>query len=171
MSIYAEIDPQAERRTQFAFKGKREHIMKVNTPNIAYPSQTFDVEIPTGSSEHVIVPESLKVSFNLDLETSKDKGRYIVKNIGRALVAKKVLSLGSKEIETIANSDVYDTFKDLWLSKKEREDRLLQGIQSGNGLKARVGATKPDGTGLTFTPEESALKKTLSNRFCNVQTE
>ena len=29
--------------------------------------------------------------------------------------------------------------------KKEREDMLLQGIQSANGLKAHVGAEKADG--------------------------
>ena len=48
--------------------------------------------------------------------------------------------LGSKDIDTINNSDVYDTYKDLYLSEKEREEKLLQGIQSANGLKTRVGA-------------------------------
>ena len=55
---------------------------------------------------------------------------------------KKVLLLGSKDIDTINNSDIYDTYKDLYLSEKEREEKLLQGIQSANGLKARVGAKK-----------------------------
>ena len=48
--------------------------------------------------------------------------------------------LGSKEIDTINNSDIYDTYKDLYLSEKEREEKLLQGIQLGNGLKAQVSA-------------------------------
>ena len=48
--------------------------------------------------------------------------------------------LGSKDIDTINNSDIYDTYKDLYLSKKEREEKLLQGIQSANGLNAHVGA-------------------------------
>ena len=50
--------------------------------------------------------------------------------------------LCSKEIDTINNSDIYDTYKDLYLSEKEREEKLLQGIQSANGLKARVGEKK-----------------------------
>ena len=34
MSIYGrELDPVIEHRTQFAFKGKREHIATVNTSN------------------------------------------------------------------------------------------------------------------------------------------
>ena len=60
--------------------------------------------------------------------------------------------LGSKNIDTINNSDIQDicdTYKDLYLSKKKREEKLLQGIQSTNGLKARVGAQKSDGTALT----------------------
>ena len=50
----------------------------------------------------------------------------------------------------INNSDIYDTYKDLYLNEKEREEKLLQGIQSVNGLKARVGAKKADVTALTL---------------------
>ena len=52
----------------------------------------------------------------------------------------KVLMLGSKIIDTINNSDIYDTYKDLYLSEKEHEGKLLQRIQWTNGLKVRVGA-------------------------------
>ena len=61
---------------------------------------------------------------------STDKTRSIVNIMGRALVKKKVLMLGSKEIDTIINSDIYYNFKDLYLSEKEREEKQLQGIQS-----------------------------------------
>ena len=50
--------------------------------------------------------------------------------------------LGSKDIDTINDSDIYDTYKDLYLSGKEREEKLLQGIQPANSLRARVGAKK-----------------------------
>ena len=137
MSVYRELDPMVEHTTQFAFKGKREHIARVNTPNIAYPSQHTDIGIPHSSRYHVIVPDTVKVTFNLDIE-SIDKTRSIVNNEGRALVKKKVLMLGSKNIDTINNSDVYDTYKDLYLSEKELGKKLLQGIQTANSLKTRV---------------------------------
>ena len=35
MSIYGELDPVIEHMTQLFFKDKREHIAKVNMPNIA----------------------------------------------------------------------------------------------------------------------------------------
>ena len=116
MSVYGELDPMVEHMTQFAFKGKRKHIAKVNMPNIAYPNQHTDIEIPYGSRDHVIVPDTVKIAFNLDIE-STDKTRSIVNNLGRALVRKKVLMFGSKDISTIYNSDVYEKFKDLYLSE------------------------------------------------------
>ena len=77
MSIYEELDPEPEHRTQFAFKGKREHIVKVNIPNIGYPGQHIDVKIPAGSRDQVIVPNTLNITFNLELEFN-DKTRSVV---------------------------------------------------------------------------------------------
>ena len=149
MSVYGELDPTVEHGTQFAFKGKKEHIFKISMPNIANPSQHINIEIPHGSRDPVIIPDTVKITFNLDIE-STDKARSVMNNVGRALVKKKVLMLGSKDIYTINNSDICDTYKDLFLSEKEREEKLLQGIQSANGLKARVIAKKADGTTLTI---------------------
>ena len=59
--------------------------------------------------------------------------------------SKKELILGSTEIDTINNSDIYDTYKDLYLSKKECEERLLLGTQEA------------DGTALTLTTQENAI--------------
>ena len=155
-----------EHRTQFAFKGKTEHTAKVSMPNIAYPNQHIDIEIPHGSRDHVIVPDTVKITFNLDIE-STDKTRSIVNNVGRALVKKKVLMLGSKDIDTINNSDVYDTYKDLYLSETECEEKLLQSIQPANGLKARVGTKKVDGMTLAVTTQENEIKKTFDTMIFN----
>ena len=158
------LDPMTEHRTQFAFKGNREHMLKVNVPNMVYPGQHIDIEIPKGSTYHVIVPDTLEITFDLDIE-STDKARTVVNNVGRALVKKKLFMLGSTEIETINNSDVYDMYKDLYLTEKEREEKRLQDIQPANGLKVRVGAKKADGIALTLTTQENANKNTFDKRF------
>ena len=44
------------------------------------------------------------------------------------------------------------------MSEKEREEKLLQGIQSANALKA-------DGTVLSVTTQENAIKKTFDKKF------
>ena len=85
MSVYRGLDPMVEHRTKFAFKGKREHIAEINMPNIAYPNQHIDIEIPHGSRDHVIIPNTIKI--NLDT-TSADKARSVVNNVGRTLVKK-----------------------------------------------------------------------------------
>ena len=76
-----------EHRTQFAFKGKRQHFATVNTPNIAYPGQHFKIIIPQGSADHVIVPDTIKITFDLEIK-STDKARSVVNNVGRKQVKK-----------------------------------------------------------------------------------
>ena len=127
MGICRELNPMTENMISNAFDGKREHTVKPNRQNMAYPSQHITIEIPKGWRYHVIVPDALKITFNLIIE-SRDKTRSVANNVGRALVKKKELILGSIQIDTINNSDIYDTYKDLYLSKKEREERLVQGI-------------------------------------------
>ena len=75
---------------------------------MAYPNQHIDIEIPYGSRDHVNILDNIKNPFNLDTE-STDKTGNIVNNVGRALVKKKFLILGSKKIVKIINSDIYDT--------------------------------------------------------------
>ena len=90
-----------------------------------------------------MVRETQQLTFNLDLESSKDKARSVVSKYWEKPRRKKTLSLGSTELEVIENADIFDTYKDLYLTKKQRENMQLQGIQPENGLKARVGAKKP----------------------------
>ena len=78
MSVYGELDPMIEHRTQFAVKGKREYITKVNMPNIAYPNQHIGIKIPHGSRYHVIIQHTVNITFNLDIN-STDKARSVVK--------------------------------------------------------------------------------------------
>ena len=132
--------------------------------NIAYLSQHIVIEIPHGSRDDGIIPDTIKITFNLQV-TSTDKALSVVNNVGRALVKKKVLMLGSKDIDTINNSDIYQTNKVLYLSEKEREEKLLQVIQLTNGLKARAGANKADSTALTVTMQENAIKKAFDKWF------
>ena len=137
---------------------------KVNMPNIAYPNQHIGIEILHGSRDHVTIPDTVKNTFNPGI-TSTDNAPSVAENVGRTLVKKKVLTFGLKYINTINNTDIYATYKNLYLNEKEREEKLLQGIQSANELKARVGAKKADGTALTVTTQENAIKKTFDKRF------
>ena len=51
--------------------------------SIAYSNQHIDIEIPHGSRDHVIVPDTVKITFNLNTE-STDKARSVVNNVGKS---------------------------------------------------------------------------------------
>ena len=72
------------------------------------------------------MPDTVKSMFNLDIKSTV-KTCSVVKIVGRTLEKKKVLMLGSKEINTVNNTDVNDTYSDLYVSQKEHEEKLLQG--------------------------------------------
>ena len=46
------------------------------------------MEILHGSRDHVIIPDTAKITLNLDI-TSIDKARSVVNNAGRALMKKR----------------------------------------------------------------------------------
>ena len=69
----------SQHRTQFSFRGKREHISIVNKPNLDYTNQHIYIKIPHGLTKHVIGPEIAKFTFNIDSE-STDKIGSIVNN-------------------------------------------------------------------------------------------
>ena len=75
------------------------------------------------------MPDNVKIMFNLDNE-STEKVRTTVNSLGRALVKKMMLILGVKEIYITNNADIYGTLKNLYLSEKESEKKLLHNIQS-----------------------------------------
>ena len=73
--------------------------------------------------------------------------------------------LQSKEIDTINKTDIYDTCKDLYFSKKGRKEKMPRGTQSTNGLKARADARKIGNMKITVTTQINTLKKTFGKRF------
>ena len=108
MSVYGELEPMVEHGTPFVFKSKREHVAKANMPNIAYPNQHIDIEIRYGSRDHVIVPDTVKITFNLDIE-SRGKAPNNGKNVGTALVKKKRCSCLVQKIIILLTTQIFMT--------------------------------------------------------------
>ena len=73
--------------------------------------------------------------------------------------------LGSNKAHTINNSGTYDTYEDLYLSEKERKEKLLKEIQSANCLKAWFSGKKKGCTTIIPTIQENAIKKTFDKRL------
>ena len=69
----------------------------INIYNIAYPGQHFKIKISKGSIYHVIVPNTLKIMFDFEIEPT-EKVRSVLNNVGRSLVKKKCLGLVQKRL-------------------------------------------------------------------------
>ena len=103
---------------------KSKHITKINITNIFYQNQDKYIEILGVLRENINVPDNIKLTFSPGIEYT-DKTRSIIKDVGRPLLKKKVLMHGSKEVHTTNNLDIYNAYKNLYLSEKEREEKLL----------------------------------------------
>ena len=99
---------------------------------MVYSKKHTDVEIPLGSRDHVIVPETVTITFNLNIEP-KDKARSIVNDVGRPFV-----------------------------SEKQREENMIHGIQSvSEWLMVLFGAKKSHGVAITVRNQENTIKSPL----------
>ena len=106
-----------QHRTQLAFKGKRGHRAEVNILNMTYTNQHLKIELPHGLRDLAIVTDTIKVSFNLYIESTDKRGSN-VKSEGSALAKRKVLMLCSKEIDRMNNLYIYETLKELYFSRE-----------------------------------------------------
>lgn len=107
-----------EHMTQIALNSKWEHISNVINKQYSQTEQHIHIKTQKGSRNHAVASDIIKTTFNFDIE-SRDKTCSIIYNVGRALMEKIVLLLGSKEIHAINNSDIYHTYKDLYLSEED----------------------------------------------------
>ena len=112
--------------------------------------------MPKSGEHDMIVPGSFYISFKLDVNSDKDKKPTIVKNIGRKIVKKMVISFEGKEIVSIEDYDELFTYFDFILSKKEKTRRVPQGIDTDAGLTLRV-----ETEAATGTAKEKAVEKTF----------
>lgn len=115
MSIYGELYSTQEHRTKLAFEGKKKHIAEVNIPNLGYPIQYINIEMPHDSRYHVIVWNTVKLRLIL---TRK------IQNTKRVVLLIILLQHWWKnETDVINNWYIYGTCKYLYLSEKKNLKR------------------------------------------------
>ena len=49
----------------------------INRPNTVCPTKHTDIEIPHCSRDHVFVPDTIKIPFNLDIESADNTGSIV----------------------------------------------------------------------------------------------
>ena len=93
------------------------------------------VAVPKFAQDVVMVPGSLALVFDIDL-TGGHANNYLVKNVSGALVSRLEVKFGGTTVQDTNGYDIFKTFEDLFLSVYERDEMLMEGIQSILGLNA-----------------------------------
>ena len=97
--------------------------------NEAKPGETLYDGVPKLNEHVVIVPGSLSLVFDRDL-TGDHVNNFLVQNVCRALVDKLVVKLAATTLQDTVGYDIYKIFEDLFLPEYDRNNMLLEGIQS-----------------------------------------
>ena len=75
-------------RTARGVKGTRQKVIRTHNPSEIDQNQLLLVRFPNLGIDDVIVPGMVNLSFNIKLDSTNDKNRKLVSNIGRAIIKK-----------------------------------------------------------------------------------
>ena len=127
----------------------------------AKPGDVLKVIVPRLSKDMVIVPGSLALVFEIDL-TEGHADNFLVQNVTRALVSRMDVNFGGKELQTTQDYGLYKLFEDLFLSKEERDNMVLEGIQTEDLCKIRSNSGDKKKSGVEA---EEALAKVYEKKY------
>ena len=123
--------------------------IKVTNPRLNFPK--------------VIAAGDQKIWFNLDVSSTSGK-HEIANNFSMAVIEKLVAKFGTVEFQCINDFNILALYKDLWLTKNQRELLYDQGIDDDGKInKMRV---KTSGAETGASAKEKAVARVYGNRFC-----
>ena len=158
-TISERIDPNRMSKQPFGLKTETTLHRTTFTPSSANPGETLYINIPKLSGNNVIVPNSVKLAFDIDV--GGHSNNTLINNLGRNLVSNYKVIFGGETLQDTKRYDLFTTYHDLFLSKTERANRLKQGISAPNMRKLRTGA----GDAVTSDAGQVGTGKVYSNRY------
>ena len=105
----------------------------------ASPGDTLYVHVPKLNANEVLVQGSLALRFDIDL-SGGHANNFLVQNVTRALVSKMVVKFAGTILQATVGYDIFKIFEDLFLSQDQRDNMLLEGIQSEDLCKIHSNA-------------------------------
>jgi hypothetical protein len=145
MSAYSNLlDPARLDRVPLGVKAERQYHSITHNPSTINAGETLYVRVPKLKKDVMIVPGTLKLAF--DLAKAGHADNYFVQNVARNLQARVVDKLGGDILSDVDHYNIFETYKDLWLTEKQRKNRILQGIGTTNVRRLRAGAGNADKT-------------------------
>ena len=161
MAVQANLLPSHSVKTLGAMKAERTVKRITFNPTEANPGNTLYVSVPKLHEEEVIVSGTLSLLFNIDL-TGGHANNYLVQNVSRALTDHFVVKYAGTTVQDTNGYDIYEIFKDFFLSTDERQEMLLEGIQSAdfNKIRSNSGDKKTSGV-----DAENKLESVYKNKY------
>ena len=139
--------PTQYEKTLGAMRAERT-VKRINfVPSEANPSKTLNVFLPKLNKNEVIVPGSLAILFNIVL-TGGYADNFIVQNVSRALVDKFAVKYVGPTLQDTVARGIYRIYKDLFLPVIDRNNLLLEGIQSEHLCKIPSDTGNKEKTGV-----------------------
>jgi len=139
--------PTHTRKTLRAIKSPRAVKRITFDKSEANPGETLYVRLPKLNENDVLVPGSLALRFDIDL-SGGHANNFLVQNVARALVSKMVVKFAGTILQDTVGYDLFKIYEDLFLSKEQRDNMLLDGIHSEDLCKIRSNAGDKKTTGV-----------------------
>ena len=95
-----------------------------HNPSEIGQNQMLLVRFPNLGSDDVIIPGTANLSFNIKLDSTADKNRTLVSNIGWAIVRKLAVKFEENEILSIDDYDIFACYRDLWKTRSEKANAV-----------------------------------------------
>ena len=105
------------------------------------PRDIYYVNIPKLSPNEVIIPDTMKLTFEF---TNSNTKSWFKNNLGRILCEDLKIVGGGKTVYDNTGEGTFETYKDLWRSETERKQMLEYGIANENIRKLMSGDDSAD---------------------------
>src|SRR5271155_3919012 len=128
-------------KTSVKFKGEATKYRTTFNPETAKPNDILKIKFPSVEDE-LIIPNTFGLSFVFEIvldpsEPGTEVKTYPVNNLAANIISDFKVRIGSEYIYELNNAYLYNTYKDLWLKKYERKNRVINGLQDINLRKLR----------------------------------
>ena len=100
----------------------------IRNPSEIDQNQLLTVNFPKVGSYDVIISGTTNLSLNIDLSSTADPKRTLVSNIGKATVKMLAVKFEGKEILDVDDFEVFECYRDLWMTELEKKNSARQGI-------------------------------------------
>ena len=138
-TISEKLNPNRSPRVFFDLKAEATLNRITLNPSSVNPGETYYLDIPTLSENKVLVPGSVYLRFDLNVDGHANN--TLVNNVAQNLVSRLKVNFGNQTLQDTVRYDLLKTYEDLFT---DREDKLRQGISSENMRRLRTNAGDKD---------------------------